>query len=299
MSRLLLIFSLCIFSIRSFAQIAEDNLSFADSLSIFLLIDSLLAMDDLRSSQLVARIGYNSNVLSAGRTLGIENFGLSPGLSYYHHSGLYADAAAYWSSDFSPSLYLTVLSAGYLMEVSKSVSITVNYDRYWYQNDDGDAYIPYRNTLSFTPTLDYKTLFASLNYSFYFGDTYVHRLMPGVGFKLEAKSKKKPIKFLLQPSAYVLFGNETTIEITYPPLRDAIRLIRQGKPAYIQTEKNVFGIMNYTFSAPLSVSAYQWLFTLSYNYNIPVSLPGEPLTLSESSFLSGSVCYFFDVSSKK
>ena len=57
-------------------------------------------------SQLAVRLSYNSNVLSAGRTLGIENFGLAPGLSYYHKSGLYADVSGYWSKDFDPSYYL-------------------------------------------------------------------------------------------------------------------------------------------------------------------------------------------------
>ena len=66
----------------------ETELSFDDSLSIFYLIDSLLQQGDLDVSQLAFRLSYNSNVLSTGRTLGIENFGLSPGISYYHKSGL-------------------------------------------------------------------------------------------------------------------------------------------------------------------------------------------------------------------
>ena len=69
----------------------ETELSFGDSLSIFYMIDSLLQQGDLNTSQLALRVSYNSNVLSTGRTLGIENFGLSPGVSYYHKSGLFAD----------------------------------------------------------------------------------------------------------------------------------------------------------------------------------------------------------------
>jgi hypothetical protein len=63
----------------SLLQADSTTFSAADSLSIFSLIDSLLELQELQSSQLALRLSYNSNVLSAGRTLGIENFGLSPG----------------------------------------------------------------------------------------------------------------------------------------------------------------------------------------------------------------------------
>ena len=90
----------------------EDILSFEDSLSIFTLIDSLLQNAEVESSQFGIRLAYNSNVLSAGRTLGIENFGLSSGLSYYHKSGFYGDLSGFWSKDFDPKYYLTIASVG-------------------------------------------------------------------------------------------------------------------------------------------------------------------------------------------
>ncbi len=63
-------------------------------------------------SQLAIRIGYNSNVLSAGRTLGIENFGLAPGISFYHISVLFADVTSYWSK--WPNYYKAWLTYFYL-----------------------------------------------------------------------------------------------------------------------------------------------------------------------------------------
>ena len=83
----------------------ETELTFEDSLSVFDLIDSLLQHADLGGSQMAVRLAYNSNVMSTGRTLGIENFGLSPGISYYHKSGFYADVSGYWSKDLDPAYY--------------------------------------------------------------------------------------------------------------------------------------------------------------------------------------------------
>src|SRR5688572_14430118 len=108
----------------------ETDLTFEDSLSIFQLIDSLLMQGDLDASQLAVRLSYNSNVMSTGRTLGIENFGLSPGISYYHKSGLYADVSGFWSKDFEPSYYLTVASLGYMRDFTKHFSVIAGYDHY-------------------------------------------------------------------------------------------------------------------------------------------------------------------------
>ena len=57
--------------------------------------------------------------------------------------------------------------------------------------------------------------------------------------------------------------------------------------------------MNYAFTVPLSVTHKNWWFMLQYTYNIPKALPGEPLTISESSYLSGSISYFISTRKNK
>ena len=161
----------------------DTELSFDDSLAIFNLIDSLLEHADVEGSQLALRLTYNSNVMSTGRTLGIQNFGLAPGISYYHKTGLYRDLSGYWSKDFDPSYYLTIASIGYMRSFSERFSILAGYDRYFYRFD-GDGYIPYSNSLSISPSLDFKPVSITASYSFYFGDSKAHRIMPGVNLIL-------------------------------------------------------------------------------------------------------------------
>jgi len=279
---------------------SDSLLTYTDSLNVFALIDSLLQIDDASGSQLAIRLGYNSNVMSAGRTLGIENFGLAPGISYYHTSGLYADVTGYWSKNFTPTYYLTVASAGYMYTFSKRFSAMASYDRYFYSESGGDIYIPYKNTLSVTPILEFKPVSLSVNYSYYFGDTHVHRIMPALSVTLQKRNWKGIDRISIMPSFYALFGNEVISEIQYPDtIRELIRRLRQGLPWYDVVEHNEFGILNYTISAPLMVSYKKWTFTFTYSYNIPKALPGETLTYSESSYLSGSLSYFIDPRSRK
>ena len=96
-----------------FSILSEDSLLLdeLDSLSIFALLDSILN-SDYRQSQLALRIGFTSDVVNAGRDLGANQQGLTPGVSYYHKSGLFASAIGYWNSQFDPKYNLTVLSAG-------------------------------------------------------------------------------------------------------------------------------------------------------------------------------------------
>jgi hypothetical protein len=281
----------------------ETELSFSDSLSIFYLIDSLLQQGDLDVSQIAFRLSYNSNVLSTGRTLGIENFGLSPGVSYYHKSGLFADLSGYWSNNFDPSYYLTVASIGYMRGLSKHFSIMAGYDHYFYGVDE-DNYIPYRNSLSVSPAIDFKPVGISATYSFYFGDASVHRIMPGIYTVLEKRKFLKLNRIAITPSFFVLMGNEHITELEYVAPQTVAEAIQNFKKygtrfSLVEHSKNVFGIMNYAITVPLSVSHKDWGFSFSYTYNIPKALPGEPLTISKSSYLSGSLTYFLSLKRNK
>ncbi len=290
----------------NFAQSADSLLTKAalstqDRLTIIDLIDSLLMLEDEASSQLSLRLGYNSNVLEAGRTLGIENFGLAPALSYYHKSGVYADVTGYWSKDFQPKYYLTVASVGYMYDFNKHFSFIAGYDRYFYSDA---TYIPYQNTLSLTPVVEFKPVSISLNYSYYFGDQSAHRVMPGIGVTLEKKNFWVFDRVALLPAFYALWGNMTITTIEYVPPKN-LEEARDNWQKYksivkvVQTDRDVYGIMNYSFSVPLNITYKNWSLLFTYAYNIPKALEDETLTISESSYISGSLSYFFDLSPNK
>lgn len=260
------------------------------------MIDSLLQTATIESSsQLAVRLGYNSNVASEGRTLGISKFGLSPGVSFYHKSGLYADASLYWSEEFDPDFYLAVLSAGYLWPVTKRWSLIGEYNRYQYIDLDGDESVPYKNNIGVSNFIEFKPVTFRLDYFLYFGDKTGHRIMPGVFVNLEKRNWHKISRILLYPSFNVMFGSEeVTQQISNAnTYLGVLLLIRRGLPVFTQTTKTVFGVMNYSFSLPLSISLKKWNFLIGYTYNIPIALPGEDLGLTQSGYASASVTRYF------
>jgi hypothetical protein len=275
-----------------------------DSLSIFSLIDSLLSIENSQRSQLAVRLGYNSNVLSLGQTLGIKNFGIAPGVTYYHRSGLYADVTGYWSKNFSPSYYLTVASAGYMHDFTKWFSIMAEYDRYFYSAVSSDSYVPYSNAVSFTPIVEKKPVSLMLNYAFYFGAQTAHRFMPGVSVTVQKKKIWKFNRIAVMPSFYLLWGSQVinTIDYVAPKsLLEAIQNFRQYGTRYkvVESSRNEFGLMNYAMSVPMSASMKKWILNFTFTYSIPQALPGEPATLSKSTYLSGSLTYLLSFKRKK
>ena len=166
----------------------EELLSLEDSLSIFNLIDSLIQLEASNSSQLAVRLSYTSNAASANRSLGISQFGLSPGISYYHKSGAYLDVSGYWSTEYDPKYYLTVLSGGYIGAITHWWSFLGEYSRYLYSNLGDSVVISYKNSIGVSNFFDVKPLTFRLDYTLLFGEKTGHRILPGVMLNLEKRN---------------------------------------------------------------------------------------------------------------
>jgi hypothetical protein len=270
----------------------DSILASGDSTQILSLIDSLINLPDPSiKSQMVIRLGYNSNVVAASRTLGFNQFGLAPGLSYYHKSGLYADVTGYWSQNYDPEYYLTVATAGYLKSVNSWYAFMAEYGRYIYSNTDELTSIPYQNNVGLSNFFDVKKFTFRLDYQFYFGDQEAHRINPSVMYNFEKKNLGKITRLSFFPTVSVLMGSEQITQ--YVPyaqtLAGVLFRMRRGLPLYYEETNTEFGVLNYSFVAPISMTIKSWFFMLSYTYNIPKALPGEELELTNSGYISASI----------
>ena len=217
--RYLLFAMLCTYGIHSSAQ--EDTLSYADqfellaaemdSLSIFRLIDSVLSSTVEPYSELNIRTGYTSNVVSAGRNYGINQHGFSPGIAYYHKSGVFADLTGYWNSAFAPKYNLTLASIGYLGTI-KNFSYLPSYEK-WFYNNDSTATLS--NSLGLSLNQDFKYVNVGLDYSFLFGKESAHRLIGSVSGYASLKNVWIFDRISFMPSVSILFGNDEITQIRF------------------------------------------------------------------------------------
>jgi hypothetical protein len=260
----------------------DSIFSYSDSLSIFSIIDSLLNTAEVNSS-VAFRAGVNSNIISAGRTIGVSQLGATAGVSYYHKTGLFLDLSSYWSEDYDPKIYLSIASAGYLKTFSKYYSVMASYDRLIYNNTDINVENPLTNMIGLSQFVDLKPVTMRLDYSFYFGSENAHRLTPGIVLNLKKYNFIGLDRIGFTPSYQILFGNATitTIQLTQSTSGKLAK-----RPRLQQIDTNEFGLMNHAMTLPLRITKKNWSFTLAYTYNWPVALPGETSTLPENSFTS-------------
>ncbi len=276
-----------------------------DSLAIFDLIDSLLLADpsilgdgELDESQLAVRIGYNSNITSDSRTFNLSQYGLAPGVSYYHKSGAYADVTTYWSNEYHPSFYLTVPSVGYMHTFGKRYSLLAEYSHFFYnQPSDSTVSIPYTNSFGVGNYFEFKPVVLRFDYYLYFGERTNHRLMPSIALNLVKEKWLGFDRVMLFPLVAVMLGSE---QVTTYGVYDNLALrilwnrthVRQV-PLYYENNYTEFGIMNIGFTVPISFTKKDWSFLIGYAYNVPKTLPGETLSLENSGYLSFSITKYF------
>jgi hypothetical protein len=270
----------------------DSLLNESDGSDFLTLLDSLINIPapSLRS-QLLVRLGYNSNVVSASRTLGFNQFGIAPGASYYHKSGLYADVTGYWSKEYEPNYYLTVGSVGYLNSPTTWWSFMAEYNRYMYSKLNEDEYIAYKNNVGVSNFFDVGLVTFRFDYQFYFGDKVAHRINPSVMLNLQKIKWGKIDRIAFYPAFSALFGSEQITQ-TLPYSRTLAGItyrVRNGLPLYYDITNTEFGVLNYSFTAPVAITVNQWTLIVSYTYNIPKALPGESISLIDTGYLSASI----------
>lgn len=281
----------------------DSLLNSPDSTAFLTLIDSLMKAPAARS-QLALRLGYNSNVASTSRSLQIGQFGLSPGLSYFHKRGWYADLSAYWSQEFSPSYYLTVASAGYMGFIGSRYTVLAEYSHFFYkESSDSLSFTPYTNSLGISNFWKVKPVLFRFDYAFFFGDQTAHRLTPSVSLNLVKRNWGRIKRVAVMPTYGMMMGSETIINYEFYAdwqQRALANLVRERfnrplLPLYYEVRSRAFGIMNHAFSLPVSVAVGSWSFLINYSYNIPRALPGETLTLTNAGFLTLNITRYINL----
>lgn len=324
-----------------------------DSLSIFNLLDSLFDFEYSAGSELNIRLGFTSSVTSAGRDYSLNQTGISPGVSYYHKSGWYGDLSGFWNSGVEPSYNPTILSGGFLGTMGEKWGYSMDYEK-WFFNPNDSSDNPLTHSIGTSLSYDFKIGYASIDYSFLFGNETAHRFIGNLSGNINFGKWWGFNSVSLFPSVNIMYGNNsiTQLRITRQQLTDQQKLqfqrlvefselndrqrfqlwryinnafnegtitaerrnqlltalsdsrdltpedvdqlqnlIENGFESTEFADGNAFGLMNYSFTLPLSFSSDRWNILLSYTYSIPVKLPGEYFDVDPIGYFGASISY--------
>ncbi len=302
-----------------------------DSISIFNAIDSLLSAEQNLPSEFNFHLSYNSNISSAGRNYGIDQHGLSPGVSFYHKSGLWGDLSGYWNSETDPKYNLSVASVGFINFVKPKWSYGISYER-WISNGGSTIFT---NSLGIASGYNFGPISTNLDYSFLFGEETANRIIGTVSGNLNLKAWWIFKKISINPMASAIVGNDNVTSFSVSTnerlnnlflltqlsseeldqvlllavlndrlTRDEAMQIRRRinnltdeqyerllDAVFIEENDKVFGVLNYNFSLPISLATKKLIVLIAYTYSIPIKLPGEETTFDPIGYFSLSFNY--------
>lgn len=282
----------------------------ADSSSFLQLLEDLASEKYVKSSFNI-RAGYSGQVANAGRTIGIDQYGFSAGVSYYHKSGIFADVTGLWNSEQIPNYYTVIAGLGYMGNFTKNWSYWAGYEHYFYSTSDNDSSIPlpFDNALNASTTYYLKKFSLGADYSFTFGEETAHRVRANLGYNLAFNDVGFFDRISINPNISMLMGNANVITWTLDINRtkDLIsqigwrrfRFLKENYPELLASylaspvDENVFGIMNYSLFVPVSVTIKKMTLMVNYTLNLPVALPGETLDTSLNNYVSATIMYTF------
>lgn len=260
-----------------------DDLFFSDEQLMEDILDMFAAKDFIYAS---AR--YNSNSYFSGRDSGVDQFNITPQITYYHSSGFNVSVSGILYQEFEPNWDFTNISAAYFKRFGKNKQYHVNvgYSRYIY-SDGWDMFTNSAN-LSLGIRTKKKTLGTELSASLLFGGDESLQLVSNSYANLVLTKKKDYLLKLRPQLSFVVaqqtialeqlntVGDETTVDYIY---------------------NDVFDLLNTQLSIPLSLITKSWDFQLGYAINFPNPVATET-NLDSTGFAFFSVGYMMDLKRK-
>ena len=310
-----LTFFLLIFSAAYSQQ--ETNVEEIDSL-IEELFFSQQELGDLlnenKISLIYSSINYNSNTYYSGRSIGVNQFNLSPQISYLNSNGLTISLSGIYLDQFEPEWDLTTISIGYSKWINEknTFSLNTSISNYFYSYDENDiysrsvslgmSYQSFNNKLFLNTSagifFDGSNLFQIAS-NFYYSFSLIKKREKIKGqnqrsqvWKVNVNGKKKPRRILtdkltldFNPMVSFYFNSET-IDTEYSPSF----FVNQNR----SVDQNYFGLINTQIKLPIEFNLNNIDLEFSYYINIPVPI-GDENNLPNTSFFGISVGYLFDL----
>jgi hypothetical protein len=259
------------------------------------LIDELFMEDEvineltasLKNSQfLYVSATYNSDTYFSGRDIEIDQYNITPQITYAHSNGIFASLSGIYYSEFVPKWDVTTATVGYGKNIGekKLFKYSVSYSKYFYANDIDNIYT---NTLNVGLSVRNKkrTIGTQLSGSYLFGEDQSFEIASRSFVDVNLlKSKISKLKF--KPQLNIIAGKQT-IELA--------RIYSQDGQLFTEyTENDVFDLINTQINLPLLFSTNSFDFEAGYNINFPNAL-GDESNLKNTGFFSFSIGYLIDL----
>ena len=285
----LLLFSLATSFVSYGQELTEDEE--IDNLLDEMFFNDKQLVDDLMNAIgdydfLYSSVTYSSNTFFAGRDSGVDQFNITPQVSYFSSSGFNAAVTSVYFQEQNPNWDFVALTAGYGNTIGqkKNVHYNLSYSRFFFS----DGFDEFNNSIDASIGLRNKSRTFGVigSASFLFGSEQSVQLSSRIygNFAL-SEGTGDALKF--RPQLTFLAAEQA---ISVPPTPPPPGL---PPPPLLTFEE--FGLLNTQLSIPISYTTSTWDIELGWNLNLPSPIEGEG-DLDSTNFFSLSVGYLFDLS---
>ena len=285
----LLIFSLATSFVSYGQELTEDQE--IDNLLDEMFFNDKQLVDDLMNAIgdydfLYSSVTYSSNTFFAGRDSGVDQFNITPQVSYFSSSGFNAALTSVYFQEQDPHWDFIAITGGYGNTIGKSKNLHYNlsYSRFFFS----DGFDEFNNSIDVSIGVRNKERnFGVIGAASYlFGSEQSIQLSSRV-YGNFALSEGSGYALKFRPQLGFLFAEQAISVVPPPPMPGA------PPPPLLTFEE--FGLLNTQLSIPISYTTSTWDIELGWNLNLPSPIEGEG-DLDTTNFFSLSVGYLFDLS---
>ncbi|WP_457617787.1 hypothetical protein [Lutibacter sp.] len=231
-------------------------------------------------------VNYNSNTYFSGRDIGINQYNITPQITYVNSNGLFASISGIYYSEFIPGWDVTTATLGYSKSFGKKKLFRyhTSYSKYFYANEANDIY---GNTINLGLGVRNKdrTLGTQIVGTYLFGTEQSYQIASRSYVALNLyKDKKSTLR--LRPQLNITAGKQT-IEL-------ARVTVVSGELFTEYTQNDVFDLINTQLSIPLQYNINSFDFELGYNINFPNPI-GDETSLDTTGYFNFSISYLLSL----
>lgn len=230
---------------------------------------------------------YNSDTYFSGRDIGIDQYNITPQITYVNSNGVFANISGIYYSEFEPNWDYTSLTLGYGKSIDKKKLFRAHaaYSKYFYSDNGLDNLYTNALNLGISAKNKMRNLGAQLSGTYLFGEDQSFQITfkSHVIFKL-LKTKNARLRF--KPQLSIVAGKQT-FELSQT-------IVQNGELITDYIQNDVFDLINTQISLPLQFNSNSFDFELGYNFNIPSEI-GDESNLKTTGYFNLSIAYLIDL----
>lgn len=259
-----------------FSQTDKEELELDNILNELFNTEELISVAK-KLSYLYTTFSYSDKSYFAGRDFGVDQYGITPSLSYMSSSNFFLSFGSAYYSKLDPQWDLISLSAGYSKFLGKKekFSLTGIFSRSFFSSNISDLN-PNRISSSISFTEKNLKIRGSGGYLFGGSSTFYTSVSAECKIKL-IEDQKFTLDF--RPEVNFLLSKQT--------ISEEISVFSFNS---IINETDQFGLINTQFSLPFEVDYGNLDFQLIYSINLPKAI-GNETDISQNGFFSFTIGY--------